>query len=51
MSDVKIKFLRDYTVQDEDGKTYQKGKTFVMPETSAMHFVKRGVAEIVANKK
>lgn len=48
MSDVKIKFLRDYTVKDpENPDEYEKGEKVTMNEASANHFVRRGIAEFV----
>lgn len=52
--DVKIKFTADYTVQDEHendakkSRQYVKGKTYGMSQASALHFMRKGVAEAVA---
>jgi len=52
---VKLKFLADYTVQDEHAKTdkatiYKKGAIKLFTADSAQHFVRKGLAEVVAAK-
>ena len=47
MSNVKVKFIRDYKVKDEEGKEYAEGKTYPMNEASAQHFVRRGAAVLI----
>jgi len=49
-NNVSVKFNRSYTVQDDEGKTYESDKTYKMNEASANHFIKRGVAEVVTSK-
>lgn len=44
---MQIRFLRDYTVQDEAGKTFKQGQVCNMSEASCVHFVNRGAAEFV----
>ena len=50
--DVKIKFNQAYTVKNPHDKpeSYKEGQTVMLNEASAMHFVKRGVADTVDNK-
>jgi hypothetical protein len=38
---VKIRFLKTYTVKDEEGRTFHKGEVYDLPEASAAHFVNR----------
>lgn len=47
----KVKFTRDYTVQDAEGKKYDEGKQYNLSDASAFHFIRRGVAEIVESKE
>ena len=47
---VKVRFVRDYQVKDAEGKVYEEGKTYPMPEASAQHFVRRRVAVIDGGK-
>lgn len=42
---MKVKFLRDYTVQDCDGCEYTEGQVVDLPDASAQHFINRGIAE------
>jgi hypothetical protein len=42
-----VRFLYDHTVQDAEGKTYEKGKTYSMNDDSVLHYVRRGLAEEV----
>ena len=51
MTERKIKFLRDYEVQDEHRGTpkatrYTKGKIVKVSEAAAQHFVSRGAADL-----
>jgi hypothetical protein len=39
-----IKFLRDYTVQDETGTTYRKDEVVECSDHSAEHFIARNAA-------
>ncbi len=41
---MKIRFLRDYLVKDDTGTAYKKGQVCDMVETSARHFLNRGLA-------
>lgn len=55
-SDVTVKFLSDYEVQDEaagtaDAEKYKSGQRKSMSLASALHFVNRGVAEMLPAKK
>lgn len=48
----KVKFLRDYEVQDEragtaEAEVYKRGKQVALGARSALHFVTRGIAEFV----
>lgn len=48
----RIRFLKNYTVQDKDQTYYEKDAEYELPESSAEHFLKqRGVAEEVLSKK
>lgn len=44
MSQRKIKFIRDYTVQSAGGQSYTKGDVIVVESASADHFIRRGAA-------
>ena len=44
---MQIRFLRDYVVKDEEGKTFKKGQVCTMSEASCTHFVNRGAAEVI----
>ena len=44
---IKVKFVVDYEVKDAERTEYKAGKVYPMSEASALHFVSRGVAEIV----
>ena len=44
MADVKVKFLRNYKVKDDEGKEFKEGKVYSMSPESAAHFEKRGAA-------
>lgn len=47
-----VRFLRNYTVQAEDGESFEEGKSYDLPPESAKHFVSRGHAEyVVADSK
>jgi hypothetical protein len=46
---VKVKFLRTYTVNDEEAFRYEEGKVYEMSEASARHFVNREAAKVVAS--
>lgn len=48
---VKVRFVRDYQVQDEEATVYESGKSYTMPEASAQHFVRRGAAVIDDGRK
>lgn len=41
---MKIKFEKDYTVQDGSGTVYKKDKTYDLEERSARHFLNRKLA-------
>ena len=41
---MKIKFTRNYTVQDGTGKTYQEGEIVDFVDASARHFLNRDAA-------
>lgn len=47
---IKVKFVDDYEVQDENAETFKKGKVYSMSAASAAHFVSRGRAEYVVAK-
>lgn len=51
MSEVKIRFLRDYKVKSVDGEKYRENQSVTVPEASARHFIGRGVAEAVQAAK
>lgn len=44
---MKVRFVRDYTVKDEEGKEYKKGRVYDMSESSARHFLNRNAVEVV----
>lgn len=46
---VKVRFLVDRTVQDEEAQFFAAGETYDLTEDSAEHWLKRGVAELVSN--
>jgi hypothetical protein len=51
----KIRFTRNYEVKDfragtSEAEAYKAGKIYEIAETSAMHFVARGVAELADGK-
>ena len=48
---VKVRFVRDYRVQDEEAQVYEEGKSYPMSEASAQHFVRRGAAVIDDGRK
>lgn len=48
---VKIRFTRTYQVRDDEGQTFEEGKSYALPEASALHFVRRGAAVIEDPKK
>lgn len=48
---MKIKFLKNYTVQDAAGTEYQKDKTYDLDDRSAKHFLNRRLAEEVQSDK
>ena len=50
MAQVKIKFIEDYTVKDEEAKKFKEGKSYTLNEASAGHFISRGVAILVTSK-
>lgn len=41
---MKVKFTRDYAVQDGSGKVYKEGDLVNFVDASARHFVNRGAA-------
>ncbi len=41
---MRIRFTEDYTVKDDEGKTYKAGKTYDLPQTSCQHFINRHAA-------
>ena len=47
---VKVRFVRTYQVRDEEGRTFEEGKTYSMSDASAQHFVRRRVAVIEDGK-
>lgn len=46
----KIKFLEDRTVQDTEGQTFKKGSVHDVSDSSARHWINRGVAIEVADQ-
>lgn len=44
---MKIRFLKDYQVQAENGESYKAGEVYDLPDLSAKHFLRKGRAEIV----
>lgn len=50
-SKVKTKFLKPYQTQEADPQSYEEGKTYDLPESSALHFERRGYSERVASPK
>ncbi len=48
-SKVSVVFVKDYTVKDESSVSYVAGKQYEMSEDSANHFVRRGLADVVAS--
>lgn len=51
-----VKFVRDYVVDDarkgtQEEEAYSKGQRKSLPETSARHFVDRGIAVYVSTAK
>ena len=48
MSKVKIKFLKDHDFFDEEPKSFNKGEVISLEETSANHYIKRGLAKLVS---
>ena len=42
-----IRFTRPYVVQADGGERYVEGQEIEVSESSAEHFVRRGVAEVV----
>lgn len=47
----KIKFLRAYTVKDETRTHYKQGDVVALPLPSCDHFVRRNLAEWVAERE
>ena len=47
----KIKFLQTVTVKDDVGNTYKEGETHEFSESSANHWLSRGVAIPVPEKE
>lgn len=47
MSDRKVKFNKNHTVKDVEGKKYIKDKEYTLSVPSALHFVRRGIADYV----
>lgn len=43
----KYRFLKDYTVDAAGGEKYREGQIKEFNESSGMHFLSRGVVEIV----
>ncbi len=41
---MRVRFIVDYTVKDEEAKAYHKGTECDLPLASAMHFIKKSVA-------
>jgi hypothetical protein len=55
MVSVRVKFLVNRTVRDfragtADEESYKAGKVYTLPESSAMHWCNRQVAEVVADE-
>ncbi len=48
---VKVKFTREYTVRDEEARTYKVDEVVELPPASANHFIVRGAAELVDDAK
>ena len=46
---MKVKFLRNYTVKDEEAAFFEEGKIYEMNDASARHFINRRAAEKVAS--
>ena len=46
----KVRFTKPYAVQAADGESYAEGQEVELSDESALHFVTRGVAEVVKPK-
>jgi hypothetical protein len=46
---VNVRFLIDYTVDDDSGMTYRAGQTYKMTPPSARHFENRNAAVILSD--
>jgi hypothetical protein len=44
---VRIKFLETYKVKDQEGREFLNAEVYDLPDPTALHFVRRGRAEIV----
>ena len=42
-----VRFTRTYVVKDEEARTFEAGETYELNTASAMHFVRRRIAEPV----
>ncbi len=51
MENVQVRFIENYQVKDETKTSFTAGQQLSMRHDSALHFVNRGVAEIVADKE
>jgi hypothetical protein len=48
---VHVRFVKAYVVKDKTGTAYQEGEEHSMPERSAAHFIRKGVAVKVGEDK
>ena len=48
---MRIKFTREYRVQDELGTLYKEGATLEVSESSARHFINRNAAIELGNHR
>lgn len=44
---MKIKFLKTVVVEDRSGQTFEEGQVYDLPELSAQHWLKRGIAVLI----
>lgn len=50
MVEKQIKFLVDHTTKETEPRKFKAGETLKCSEDSAMHFIRRGLAEEVERK-
>ena len=43
---MKVRFLETYKVKDQEGRTFLQGEVYDLPDSTALHFVRRGRAEV-----